>query len=575
MTDTFVNKPERPWPNPYLEVAAIVGHTTATSSRVWFRTHTAGRFQVLLFNLDHVSSESIDYTLKANTPTLQLFQDMVSFATPNTPHALQTCLLLTDEQTDTTAVADFTNLTPNTHYRYLLWNETEQQVVFGHKRSLRFKTMPDETSPISFALFSCHMPYKTTFFGRTKVSKEHMWDYLDTALKRHRDQGLSFIIAGGDQVYADGIDTLNIWHYLKKVMRREGAELLPKVPEMVSWYRDIYRGYWGFQALREVFSSCPTYMIWDDHEIADGWGSFRFKAGKSTDELNELLPNTSETSLSYEDRLELVNRMFTAAQQVYIEYQHSHNPPTQPNSLSTSGRVFDYHFSFPKGTVYVLDGRGQRDFNRATYKILGKPQLDRLTRWLDELSLEQTPYVFITSAVPMVHLSHVLLDQAESGVADFGDFTDDLRDSWEHPAHKAENKKVLSALFKAAQKGHRICILSGDVHTTAAFRLTDPETGCVIYQLTSSAITYNQPRLLGWGLGKVIPDEGKTRDNYHYKRLARFTDSSFSMICLNPIRNTLDFQFYCEQVLENPTTGEMTYNSHSIAKLELTFPTSR
>lgn len=49
-----------------------------------------------------------------------------------------------------------------------------------------------------------------------------MWDRLLETLGRHRDQDLAFVIAGGDQVYTDGVDTLNIWKFLNKVMRREG-----------------------------------------------------------------------------------------------------------------------------------------------------------------------------------------------------------------------------------------------------------------------------------------------------------------------------------------------------------------
>lgn len=577
MANSFTNKPERPWPNPYLEIASIVGHTTAQTSRLWFRTHVPGKYQVLVFSLAKVPSDQIDSALKASPITLNNFKNLASSPSSGAGNPVQAISFTTDVSNDTTAVIDLSGLTEDSHYRYLLWSEDQQLVVFGHQRQLTFRTLSNQAQSISFGFFSCHMPYKKTLFGRTQTSNEQMWDYFNSALTRHNEKDLRFVIAGGDQVYSDGIDTLNIWKYLQKVMRREGGKLLPEVPEMVSWYRDIYRGYWGFQALREVYSRFPTYMIWDDHEIADGWGSFRFQEGKRTDELNEILPNSTESDhvLNYSDRLELVNRMFTAARQVYFEYQHSHNPFMPSIDANFTGQEFDYHFSFPKGAVYVLDGRGHRDFNRSNYKILGVEQFERFRNWLSDLSVENNPYVFIVAAVPFVHLSHVLVNRAEGGFADLGNLTDDLRDSWEHPAHKIENKKILGELFKAAKKGHRICILSGDVHTAAAFRLTDPLTGCVIYQLTSSAITYNKSRLAGWALGQVIPDEGTTRDGYQFKRLARYTDSNFSLLRLNPLDESLDFQFYGEQVIENPNTGQAQYNSHSIAKLELTFPQNK
>jgi alkaline phosphatase D len=171
----------------------------------------------------------------------------------------------------------------------------------------------------------------------------------------------------------------------------------------------------------------------------------------------------------------------------------------------------------------------------------------------------------------MVHLSHVLVDQGEGILADIANVTDDLRDGWEHKAHQVENRTLLKYLFKAAKKGHRVCILSGDVHVAAAFRLTDPDSGKVIYQLTSSAITYNQSRALGWALGKVVPDTGVTHDGYQFKRLARYTDSNFSLISVDPDKDMVDFQLYGEQVTHDPDNGDARQNSHSIAKIELRF----
>lgn len=173
--------------------------------------------------------------------------------------------------------------------------------------------------------------------------------------------------------------------------------------------------------------------------------------------------------------------------------------------------------------------------------------------------------------VSLAHLSHLLVDQGEGMIADLANLTDDLRNGWEHKAHRVENRTLLKLLFKAAKRGHQVCVLSGDVHVAAPFRLTDPASGKRIYQLTSSAITYNLPRALGWALGKAVPDTGVTRDGYTFVRLARYTDSNFSPVRVEPERDQVDFQLYGEQVTQNPVNGEIRQNSHAIAKIELTF----
>ena len=49
MADSFVFKTDRPWPNPPLTVAAIVGHSTPASGRLWLRTAQTGAFTLLLY----------------------------------------------------------------------------------------------------------------------------------------------------------------------------------------------------------------------------------------------------------------------------------------------------------------------------------------------------------------------------------------------------------------------------------------------------------------------------------------------------------------------------------------------
>ncbi len=558
MEHSFIFKNDRPWPNQRLKRAAIIGHTTHSSTRIWFRTAGPGDYTLLLYPAEADAGNTVFETFKTvpytDIDNLPSYVRKLTFSVP-------------DYSKDSTHVIDLDRLKPLTEYRYALFGEDggKMRILLGHDRPYRFRTLPKKkNASLSFAFYSCHMPYRYSIFGSTNVVNMEMWDLLNSVVTRHYKDDFRFIIGGGDQVYVDGVKTLDIWKYLNSVMHKENGQLLPSKDEMVSWYRDIYRGYWGFPAVREAFSSYPTYMIWDDHELKDGWGS-DILAFKGKDELAEIFPNRKKKDLKRADCRELLVRMKLAAFQVYDEYQHSHNPPTPDGQ-------YDYSLSHDSTAIYFLDGRGYRDINRRSRKILGANQLNRFVAWLKDLDPIKTRYVFVVSAVPLLHMKPVLVNADDSVIADIANLQDDLRDAWEHKLHDTERRVLVNALFEAAGRGIKVSILSGDVHTSAVFRMVHEDTGAVIFQLTSSAITYNKPRLLGWVLGNTVPDEGESDDGYQFERLALYTDSNFSMVRVDPVADEVVFQLYGNQRVSHPDGAEEDKPvTHSIAKLKLIF----
>ena len=563
MEHSFIYKAERPWPNRRLKVASIIGHTTTNSIRLWLRTAAPGDCEILLYAVDKTRrTDDIAGLLRA-----------IPFRVSKLPSRCRRIAfsIATFEQ-DSTHVENIANLQPDTSYRYALLGIDpighQKRVLLGHDRPLEFRTFPDDIGkPLELALFSCNKPFKKTIFNNTRLENDAMWEGFNRALGQRGQSQLRFIIGGGDQVYTDGVETLDIWKYLNKHMSRSGNSIRPGHAEIVSWYRDIYRGYWGFRPMQQAFARFPTYMIWDDHEIADGWGSIRFDASKPRrDELDKLLPDWQR--IGRPAALRLLQRMERAARQVYNEYQHSRNP-------HTPDRQWDYSFTCGAAATYVLDGRGHRDFNRADNKILGAAQLNRFRNWLHSVDTTKTPFVFVVSAVPLVHLRPAVTAIGRRSRL-VRSAWDDLRDHWEHPAHKDECAAFTEVLFAGAARGLRICILSGDVHISTAFRLQHKHSNNIIYQLTSSAITYNVGRIGGAMLGLASDDEGETREGNAYKRLALYKDANFSIIRVDPQTSTVEFKLYgrdtaLEVDVDMPGAGELRPEAHPIANIELGF----
>lgn len=566
-SDSVVFKSDRPWPNPRLRAGAVIGHATSTSVRMWFRTGSLGRFTLLLYDCNEaVGSSATRASLRSRLGVVPVSDEetrdilaasrMVSFA-------------VLDFESDTTHVLDLDGLAPDTRYGYVLHSGSDGgKVLLGHNRLRSFRTPPaeDEQRRFQIALASCHMPYRVSglFRKRTEVGEIDTWDFLGATLQRHA-ANVDVVLAGGDQCYVDGVPTLDIWKLLNRTMRRESGRLLPDEESMRSWYRDIYRGYWGFEGVRGVFDSYPTYMIWDDHEIGDGWGSHYLADGGPDDSLARILPDLEARELTRDDGRRLMQRMFRAACHVYREYQHSHNPATPGDD------EWDYSFRRGGAAFYVLDGRGHRDIERESHRILGVDQFDRFRAWVDALDPEETPFLFVVSAVPVLHAKTALaaadlrLPLREAGLGD------DLRDAWEHRLHDEERAALLEAVFSAARRGLRPCILSGDVHVSAVFSMDDDQ-GHRVWQLTSSAVTYHVPRPLGWALRFGAADDGRTEEGYDFRRLALYTGTSYALIDANPRSGEAWFKLYGQQVVEEPTADrgrQAVPFSHSVAKIRL------
>src|SRR3712207_6109142 len=110
-----------------------------------------------------------------------------------------------------------------------------------------------------------------------------------TTLFRSRDA--RFLALIGDQIYSDGVEPIDVRDRMRKLRPPPSEEQLREA------YRWIYRGSFNVPDFRHLLEAQPTLMVWDDHDIAEGWGALI-------------------------DWDELDWAMFRAAEAAYREYQH-------------------------------------------------------------------------------------------------------------------------------------------------------------------------------------------------------------------------------------------------------------
>ena len=526
---SFYNFKNRNWASSRLDRGSIVGHTTSSDTKLWFRFKKSGIYLLIISKKNLKKSILLNPIKNNNTYEIYSEKEKSNISL----HCAYEVKV--DGKTDFTSLLNsFENDSINkfdadTIYYYAAYNLTDNCWELGIEKSLFLKTMPKNKEKnnwdITFGLYSCHMPFDSK---NSSYSDASMWDLMDKELSFSNAR---FVIGGGDQVYCDGVDHLNIWKWLKKVKKYN-----PTIENMYSWYRDIYRGYWGFPGVKSVHSKYPNYMTWDDHEIMDGWGSFK----------NKELSNQLDSFFEWENKkknLKLANMMFKAASHVYKEYQHCHNPQREDVQ-----DCYDYDFSTCGSDFFVLDMRGKRNFEN-NYTILGKEQLQRFKLWANNLEKKssKTP-IFIVSTVPMVHLKDFV-----SNILDwlpiFG-ARDDIRDHWQHESHGEEFLKILNIVFNLSHKTKRpLVILSGDVHIGGIFKLTSENKKykhAKVFQLTSSAITYAAVTPFKFNLlAKATASNGvigKQKDNkaaFKFERYLIFPQHNFSLINYKTTKNGL------------------------------------
>ncbi|MCF2857073.1 alkaline phosphatase family protein [Pseudoalteromonas sp. SMS1] len=511
-----------------LNDAIIIGHVTTSSAKIWVRSKHCGKHYVVL------SDKPIN-------------PQQTSITQENTYAALQACFavhsgdqvhpITLNDSTDRTQCVEFCDLQADQQYWVALVADhsvcARRHWRSGYEIPATFSTQNPHAHSLVFGFFSCHDPYK-----KGHGSDDIFLDIHNRLLALDGD----FIIAGGDQVYVDSsTKEFDIWRWVTD----NKAQLKPYydannksglVKELSYFYRFIYRLYWASPNLQKLWRSHPTYMIWDDHEIMDGWGSF-------TDaELSDKL----DTLFEWEDRqfnLFIARAMFEAATQVYQEYQHSHNPTT-PSFPSTSiaQSQWDYSIAHPLASFYVLDQRGHHQFkNPNGFDLLGSVQFERIKEWFANIP-STTKAIFIVSPVPVVHWSSTVVN-----MADVGAYKDDFRDEWDHEANHAERNELLDLAFHASQHwGVPVVFLSGDVHCAASFKLKRHANSGTVYQFTASGVTRKPAPFVSKAISRSHGTISGCNVVTKFERLAFKTENNFGILKLS-VKNE-QVQLFAEHI---------------------------
>ncbi|WP_280152268.1 alkaline phosphatase D family protein [Piscinibacter sp. XHJ-5] len=469
---------------------SIVGHTTPTSTRLWFslpfQPTSLQRFSCRLISDQELAPSA---TRRATAAA-----------------ALGRTQAVTFDAASATAVVDFDALAPGTRHHYSLSLRKGRKDIVLAKGD--FRTPSPTSMRLDFAFGSCHRPVVT---GTPESPSDEALSSLERwqHLVDHAD--FEFLMLIGDQIYGDGIE--DKW---------------PNASPFEQYMRR-YKQLWAHWPPREVMRTHPTYMVLDDHDVADDFG-----AG-----------NLGDTKVA-------------AALECYRHFQHARNPggPGEP------GGPFHYHFRWGPAAFFVMDGRTARGSGAPATPVFGHMQLQDLQAWVASDEVRNADVIFFVAPVPLALLpTETILAVAEEltqqGVAAAGALTGtlvgavvggilagpfgaaagagigaavlgsvgyavgeevfeqwveksllsaaDLAERWDLDENRADLVRLLDILFGLANglgddppRPRSVFVLSGDIHTGTMHAIrslpvaagADHRRNPLILQITSSALSH-------------------------------------------------------------------------------------
>jgi hypothetical protein len=321
------------------------------------------------------------------------------------------------------------------------------------------------------------------------------WDDMWGA---HQHQPYHLLLMGGDQLYSDEmrltVPSMKAW-FAKSFADREKAAYSKTIEsELDSFFSRLYVERWKQPEVARIFSAIPTIMMWDDHDIIDGWGSY--------DEALHSCP-------VFQGLFATAKRYFRIFQQQLTQPAPSQGAPSDVHPCAITGTADGFHLGYTGlGDLALLvpDLRSERapDLTKPVFqktRIISAVSWTAIYDWLDQLKHHR--HLLVMSSIPVGYLDLQAAEKALDLVPGRQELEDDLRDHWRSLPHRDERKRLIMRLLDfASQQRCKVTLLSGDVHVAGACVIESKLTqhgvdgAGTIYQLISTGVVHPSPPAL-------------------------------------------------------------------------------
>jgi len=359
--------------------------------------------------------------------------------------------------------------------------------ISRHNQSEWTFYVPALNEPPRFAYASCNGFSSADLVNKTDEPYA-LWEKMKAS---HSKEPFSLLLMGGDQLYADemwgSVPTLKSWGKKSRKKRVQSAFSQTMQQQVERFYDDLYRQRWSDINMAEMYASIPSVMMWDDHDIFDGWGSY---------------PDDLHTC-------DVFQGIFNTAKQFFELFQIRSNK--NQSLLNGAAGHYALGFGFRGYHILALDNRGERTLEQ----VMSQQQWKDLIKYLDERATQG--HLLLLSAVPVVYRDFSFSESALDVTPWEEELTDDLKDHWRAKEHQGERARLIMRLLKNHQtRSGKTVILSGDVHIGCLGVINDRCNGQRIHQIVSSGIVHPAPSRIAWlGIMAVTNDKKEYLNEDH------------------------------------------------------------
>jgi hypothetical protein len=363
--------------------------------------------------------------------------------------------------------------------------------------------IPGQMTRLRLAYTAGNGVFDDPFNRPTPARRDAVWLQL---LEAHRHHPFHLLLQGGDQVYADTLwrDCPNLvtWWQQPEARRFTLPFTRAMADEAMDFFFQLYCRTLSAEAYGRALSTIPSIMIWDDHEIFDGWGS---------------RPEVEQQSLVYRGLFNVARRHFSMFQIGAAVRDHV-------DSL-WGAAAGTFHQALRVGDVGILalDLRSER----TRTQVLSPQTWADLPGWLQRF--QGCRHLLLMSSLPLGFAGSGWIGRLIGALPGHAHRDDDMRDHWRHPSHQAEWLRLLETLagFSLSYRC-RVTVLSGEFQVGAHGMIRG--RGAELWQLMTGGVGHEPLSGPGhWGLDGSIANSEKISDDLTLS-LPRFGESGKRLI---------------------------------------------